>query len=260
MDVVLPISVFFGIEGLFIGSFLNVVIDRLPEGKNLGGRSSCDYCKRTLSIFELIPILSYAFQKGKSACCKTQLKIQYSLIEATTGILFFLSTYLFLSSYSTWSPNIIGAIISILIMISASIVIIMIDFRHHIIPDSMQLTLFIGVIAYHLFSNSLQVTIIGEALVVALPILLLYLVTGGKGMGYGDIKLQMSLGLLLGIIKGCIGLYIGFIIGAVYGMILIIFRKAGRKSHIAFGPFLLFGAWISFWWGDILLQYIRMMF
>lgn len=259
MQTTLLLSLFFALEGLIIGSFLNVVIDRLPEGKSLGGRSSCDSCRRRLRVSELIPVFSYIFQRGKSTCCNTKLKVQYPLVETLTSISFFFVTYRYLSYETSYSPASILALLALLLIVAVSIVITGIDFRHHIIPDGMQICLLLGVILYHYFLGTLQVMLIGHALVVALPILFLYLLTRGRGMGFGDVKMQMVLGLWLGIIGGFVGLYLSFLLGALYGVALILMRKADRKSQIAFGPFLLMGAWISYLYGPTLTEFAKFM-
>jgi leader peptidase (prepilin peptidase)/N-methyltransferase len=260
MVIVILFSLFFALEGLLIGSFLNVVIDRLPFGKSLGGRSSCDNCGRTLSFWELVPVIAYALQGGKSKCCKEKLKIQYSLVEGVTGLAFFLTTWVFLSRTSSVDIQNFGALLGLLIITASSISITLIDFRHHIIPDELQIALFVGVVWYLVCMSSLNVALVGYALIVALPILLLYLFTRGKGMGFGDVKMQMTLGLWLGLIPGFLGLYIGFLSGALYGVVLMFLRKAGRKSQIAFGPFLLLGAWIVFIWGDQITLFVKNLF
>ncbi|MBP6994088.1 prepilin peptidase [Candidatus Woesebacteria bacterium] len=253
MEIIVLTSIFFALEGFIIGSFLNVVIDRLPLGKSLGGRSSCDSCGRTLSLGELVPVLSYALQGGKSKCCKEKLTIQYSLVETATGLSFFVVTYLYFIQVTSISARSLFGLIGLLVITSTSIAIALIDSRHHIIPDELQLSLFVGVIIYHLSLNSLHVMLVGQALIVALPILLLYLFTRGRGMGFGDVKMQMTLGLWLGLAQGFLGVYLGFLTGALYGGMLLALRKAGRKTQIAFGPFLLLGAWIAFVWGDSLI-------
>ena len=260
MPHVIFLSICFALEGLIIGSFLNVVIDRIPSGKSLGGRSSCDSCGRTLSVTELIPVVSYLLQRGRSTCCKEKLKLQYPLVEACTGASFFVVTYQYLQYESTLHTGNILALISLLLMMAVSIAIAGIDFRHHIIPDGLQVCLLVAVVLYHTFSGTLQVQYVGHALIVVLPILLLYLITRGRGMGFGDVKMQMTLGLWLGLIHGFLGLYIGFLAGAFYGVVLILLRKAGRKSQIAFGPFLLLGAWVSYLYKPTLIEFVRFMF
>jgi leader peptidase (prepilin peptidase)/N-methyltransferase len=260
MPIIFLLSLFFALEGLVIGSFLNVVIDRLPFGKSLGGRSACDNCGRTLSFGELVPVLSYALQGGKSRCCTKKLTFNYSLVEAVTGLAFFLITWVYLSRTSSIDIQNFGALLGLLLITSASIAITFIDFRHHIIPDELQIALFVGVILYQVCTGNLQVALVGYALIVALPILLLYLLTRGKGMGFGDVKMQMTLGLWLGLIPGFLGLYIGFLSGALYGVVLMLLRKAGRKSQIAFGPFLLLGAWVVFIWGDYIILFVKNLF
>ena len=260
MNIIILLTLFFALEGLLIGSFLNVVIDRLPLSKSLGGRSSCDNCGRTLSLWELIPVISYALQGGRSQCCHKRLKLQYSLVEAVTGLSFFMVSFAYLSRSPVLDIQHFASLMGLLIITASSIAITLIDWRHHIIPDELQLALFLGVIVYQFFTGNLQVLLVGNALIVALPILLLYLLTRGKGMGFGDVKMQMTLGLWLGLVPGFLGLYIGFLAGALYGVILLLLRKAGRKSQIAFGPFLLLGAWVTFWWNQELLRLLMRVF
>ncbi|HNQ31041.1 MAG TPA: prepilin peptidase [Candidatus Woesebacteria bacterium] len=242
-------SIYALLQGLIIGSFLNVVIDRVPLGAHVRGRSHCDGCGRTLRIMELVPIFSYIWQRGKSTCCRAKLSLQYPLVELATGASFALVTYWYLTGYAIIIPTRVLSLFGLLIVTASSIAITIIDFRHRIIPDSLQLALFVGVLIFHLGMGVLSVDLFGQALIVALPILILYLVTGGGGMGFGDVKMQMTLGLWLGLWQGLLGVYIAFLVGAAYGVMLMLLHKANRKSHIAFGPFLLFGAWMMFVWG-----------
>jgi len=246
--------VYFGIQGAVVGSFLNVVVERLPRGKSLMGRSKCDGCGRKLGYVELIPIFSYLFLGGKSKCCKKKLSIRYSIVEASTALIFLIITYFYMINVQMVTITAWGGILSILLMAATTVAITLIDFEHHIIPDSLQIVFFAGVISLTYFESNLSPLRVGQASLVSLPILLLYLATKGKGMGYGDIKLAFSLGMWLGLLNGFVGLYFGFIIGATYGIALMMMKRAGRKSHIAFGPFLLFGAWLSFAFGDHVLR------
>jgi len=246
--------VYFGIQGAVIGSFLNVVVERLPRGKSLMGRSKCDGCGRILSYAELIPVFSYLFLNGRSKCCKKKLSIRYSIVEASTALIFLIITYFYLLNIQMMTVAAWGGLLSILLIAATSISITLIDFEHHIIPDSLQIVFFMGVLLLTYFEGNLIPDRVGQASLVALPILLLYLATKGKGMGYGDIKLAFSLGMWLGLLNGFVRLYFGFIIGAIYGIVLMIIKRAGRKSHIAFGPFLLFGAWLAFMFGDFVLR------
>jgi prepilin signal peptidase PulO-like enzyme (type II secretory pathway) len=131
MDIVVLLYIFAFLEGSIIGSFLNVVIDRLPTKKSLLGRSHCDGCKRHLGIHELIPIFSYLFQKGVSICCHRKLKIQYPLIELLTASSFVLIVALYHHLFGvdrlfTELP----VVITLFALAAITIAISVIDFRH----------------------------------------------------------------------------------------------------------------------------------
>lgn len=238
---------FFVLLGVAIGSFLNVCIDRLPRGENiLVGRSHCDYCKKPLRWFELIPIVSFIIQRGRCRRCRKRLSLQYPIIEAATGISFGLLYIRFLGA---------AELISALIVLCAFLVIFVADLKYQIIPDSMLFFLVIAAairIGYQIAPLRLSVA---SAAASGLFFLFLWLVTRGKGMGLGDVKLAAVLGLLLGFPGTVIAFYIAFLTGAVAGVILMIGGKVKLKSRIAFGPFLLVGSAISLWWGVRLWQW-----
>lgn len=222
--------------GLFIGSFLNVLIDRLPKGQNvLWGRSHCDYCKRTLRWYELIPVLSFIVQGGKCLRCKKPLSWQYPGIELTTAAGYGVIWYLF-------TPNTSG-IIAACIIFSAFLVMFMADLKEQIIPDSMIVTGILGTALWGFENFSLS---IGEIHLLSgfctfAFFYVLWLITKRKGIGFGDVKISFLIGLLLGYPQTIMALYVAFLTGAFVGVILILGGKKKLKSKIAFGPFLIFG-------------------
>ena len=127
------------------------------------------------------------------------------------------------------------------------IVIFFIDLKEQIIPDEMQIALFINILLSKIVVGT-SVTVLGfaivEGLIVLLPILLLYLLTKGRGMGFGDVKLAFNMGFFLGLKGGLVAIYAGFILGAISGIILLLMKKKKMKSKIAFGPFLVIGMFI----------------
>src|SRR3989344_7805016 len=222
--------------GLCVGSFANVLIDRLPKGESVWfGRSHCDHCKKTLRWFELIPLLSYVLQGGRCRRCNKTLSLQYPIIELVTGIGFL---------YLPWTEWII---------FSSLLVIFVTDLKYMIIPDSM---IVIGVIGSIGAIRENMLAGLGAVLF----FLVLYLITRGRGLGFGDAKLAFLLGLWLGFPRIIIALYLAFLTGAVVGVTLILGRKKKLKSKIAFGPFLVIGAigayfysgQILTWWEGIL--------
>ena len=235
------------ILGLLIGSFLNVLIDRLPKGEQLlKGRSRCDFCKKTLRWFELIPLFSFLLQHGRCLRCHKKLSIQYPLVELATGIGFVV--LYFLSSHN------LTVLLSYSLIFSSLLVIFVSDLKYQIIPDSMVVVGILGVI---LQGDSLQfpqgVTLWISAFVASLLFYLIWVITKGKSMGFGDVKLAFLLGLLLGYPKIVVALYTAFLTGATLGVILILKGKRTLKSKIAFGPFLIAGTLIALLWSDIIL-------
>jgi len=212
--------------GLIIGSFVSVVTYRIP--KNLGfiyGRSFCDNCKKELRWYDNIPLFSYLYYFGRSRCCNKKISIRYLLIELASAfgvvvIWILTNNYIFLVLY----------------LISLTIFII--DLEHQIIPDELAwLILLLGLINFS-FVN------IFAGFFLSLLLLTLYLTTSGRGMGLGDVKLAIPLGLWLGFSKGLTWLMLSFIMGGIVATVLLLLKKAKLKTKIAFGPFLILAFWI----------------
>lgn len=189
----IPYFLFSFVLGSAIGSFLNVLIDRLPEEQSIMGRSHCDHCKKTLEPLDLIPIVSFIFLRGKCRYCHTKLSWQYPAIEFLTGIIFvgIMNNSLFLIPNSLFHLSI--ACVFIVIFVA--------DLKKHIIPDEMQIALFVTVFFLKVFQG---MTVVGfgyaliEGVIVMTPILFLYLLTKGRGMGFGDVKLALNIGFFCG--------------------------------------------------------------
>lgn len=253
--------------GCAIGSFLNVLIDRLPRDESIQGRSHCEFCKKTVAWYDLIPVISFFLLGGKCRYCHKKLSFQYPFVEALTGILFVVTWYYIPSGLT---PEILlqypaGFIFKIAYfgIVSLLIVIFFADAKYHIIPDQIQLGLFVlSLIILPEQGMLLRIYIdhVFAAFLVMAPIYFLYFITKGKGMGFGDVKLAFIIGLMMGIRSGFIVLYIGFILGAVMGIILMILKKRGLKSHIAFGPFLVLGMMIMLLWGKYITALVSRMY
>ena len=133
-------------------------------------------------------------------------------------------------------------------LFSVFLTIFVADVKYHLIPDSLQFVFLVLALCYHLVQAASWLMLgsfIVSGILVMLPILILYLITRGRGMGFGDVKLAFVIGFLLGTIPGWIALYIGFIAGSVVGVALLITKKKKLKSQIAFGPFLIIGIVLS---------------
>jgi prepilin signal peptidase PulO-like enzyme (type II secretory pathway) len=248
--------IFFGL-GLIIGSFLNVTIYRLHTERSFGGRSACMICQKQLSWYELIPLFSFFALQGRCRTCKTKISIQYPTVELITGLIFaalflkfqdifFLNSFIFSFTYGYYA-----------VLFSLLLVIAVYDLRHKIIPDT--LTLILGILSFAglFFFNSYgfyphipSVLEFLSGILIALPFLLFWLVSGGTWMGLGDAKLALGLGWLLGFSLSLSGVVVAFWIGALAGLVLIIFSpKHGMKSQVPFAPYLVLGALLAFIFG-----------
>ncbi|MDB5188742.1 MAG: prepilin peptidase leader peptidase (prepilin peptidase) / N-methyltransferase [Candidatus Nomurabacteria bacterium] len=258
----LPVFIF--ILGLIIGSFLNVVILRMNTGRSVAkGRSACARCNATLSWYELIPVFSFLFLRGKCKTCKARISFQYALVELVTAIIFttiytniILSTGFTLISLAVFIFS--AAVASVLIVIFAY------DIRHSIIPDHMVylfIVLSLVSIVWKLctvpgFQAGMAVV---DGVAVALPFFLLWYFSKGRVMGFGDVKLALGMGWLLGLVGGMSAMLWAFWIGAVVGLLLLgLSRRYSMRSEIPFAPFLIIGTFMVSVWGVTILSLFQL--
>jgi len=243
--------------GLAVGSFLNVLIDRLPQGQDvIRFPSHCDYCKKPLRWFELIPLVSYLLQRGRCLRCHRRLSLQYPLIELATATTFFLIAQAYYHSNIFTAENILNLSLQ-LIIASSFLVIFVADLKYQIIPDSMLLISFFAILAQHLlpFTYFAFLIFLTSGLTAGLFFYLLWWFTKGKGMGFGDVKLAFVLGWFLGYPGIIIAFYAAFLTGALVSVILILAGLKQLKSKIALGPFLIWGTLVAVFWGQAILNW-----
>lgn len=248
--------------GSIFGSFLNVVILRLPEEKTLQGRSKCFKCGHILSAFDLIPLLSYVFLLGKCRYCKARISPRYFVIEFLTGVLFALSFLLI-------NPVSIAGLILLLkyfLVISALIVVFVIDLEHFLILDSVVFSSFSAAVVLNLVLDlvnhktilSLHSNFIGglaAAVFAALPFFLVWYFSAGKWMGFGDVKLALLLGVFLGFPNIFVGLMLAILSGGFLSIFLLTLTDKTLKSRLPFGTFLSFGSILTLFYGEKLLNW-----
>ena len=251
------LTIIFFVFGTIIGSFLNVVIFRYNTHKSFGGRSGCMTCGKQLSWYELFPVLSFLFLRGRCGGCKMKISIQYPTVELISGLVFL---FLFLKFQNVFFFDTVGFTISYAyyaVIFSLLLVIAVYDLKHKIIPDTLAIVLgvlsFVGLFFFTNYNFQPHFPCILEFLsgiFIAIPFALMWLLSRGKWMGLGDAKLAISFGWLLGISAALSGLVISFWSGAIVGLMLIAFsKKHGMKSEIPFAPFLVFGVIIVFLFG-----------
>lgn len=231
--------------GTIIGSFLNVVVFRMGTGMGIGGRSMCLSCNRNLHWYELIPVISFLLQSGKCRICKTKISWQYPMVEFFTGALFAISTFFL------WQ-NVPLLVVSF-ILISLGVIIAAYDAKHKIIHLPALVAFFItgtlfNSINYFQYMDGVPFSllrIIGlliGALIVALPFFIMWAVSRGRWIGFGDVEIIAVAGWLLGISGGYSSVMLGFwiaclVILQVYGYFK--FKKKLFNHQVPMAPFLL---------------------
>lgn len=226
--------------GTLVGSFLNVVILRHNTGESaFKGRSRCFSCKKILSWYELVPILSYLIQKGRCRNCGSKISIQYPLVEFVTGLLFLLAFNNF-QSMEVELPY-VWAIISLLIIIAVY------DLRHQIIPDLFVWLFNLLTFCYLLFVIGYSLNHILSGFAFAVFFAFIWLISRGKWMGLGDAKLALGLGWMLGPVKTLSAFMFSFWLGGLCSIFLLLLGKGkyGMKSQIPLAPFLIAGSLLA---------------
>lgn len=252
LDTLIYILTF--IFGSIVGSFLNVCIHRLPEGKSIVfPPSACPNCSKPIAFYDNVPIISYIILLGRCRNCKKAISMRYPFVELLTGL------------FSIALLKTFGISLELpiyFIFISSLIVITFIDMQHQIIPDVISLPgIGIGlVISYFLplgMLNSAVGILLGGGGLFLIAISY-QAITGREGMGGGDIKLLAMIGAFLGWQSIIITIFAGSFVGSVIGTILMIAKGKDSKYAIPFGPFLAGGAIISLFFGKILINWYTM--
>ncbi len=233
--------------GIILGSFYNVVGLRVPLKKSIvKPRSHCSYCGHTLSMLEIIPVLSYMFVRGKCRCCKASISPLYPIFELLTGILFVLCPVIL-----GWEAELFVAwtVISLMMIITVS------DIQYMIIPD--KVLLFFGslLLVERIFIqldpwwDSLLGAVVGFVLLYVISVV-------SKGaMGGGDIKLFAVIGLVLGAELILLTFFLSTLFGTAGGLIGMFTGKVKKNKPIPFGPFIVIGTLISYFYGNSLINW-----
>jgi leader peptidase (prepilin peptidase)/N-methyltransferase len=247
------------VAGLVVGSFLSALTYRLPLGIQISkGRSFCDKCGQKINWYDNIPIFSYFFLDGKCRYCKKVISLRYPLIEFGTLVTFLSVTHFFnycsrggSGAICEWKGILGFWAVPFLLFVSAGIIAVFItDYENQIILDSIILPLFaLSLLLLIFFNPDYTFHNILSAFAGSLFLLILNLITKGKGMGLGDVKLALLGGIILGWPSTSSWLLSSFIIGAFVGLFLVLIKKARFGKNIAFGPFLVISFFLALFWG-----------
>lgn len=236
--------------GVCMGSFGNVLIDRLPRGESIIGRSHCDTCKRSLAPQELIPLLSWVFLRGKCRTCGAHISARLPLVEATSGLLAAIAYALVQDNPETNGSFLLAALL--FVGLWALLLIAVIDFRTRTIPDALTVIVFIAGIVFHWFRVGGSIPTLAP-LILGLFFLSQWLISRGQWVGTGDILLAAAIGMLVGTVQGALWtLILAYAFGASVAIVLLSLKKLRRGDMIPFGPFLVLGAYVVIILGDSL--------
>ncbi|MER2105717.1 MAG: prepilin peptidase [Solibacillus sp.] len=236
----------FFVLGAVLGSFYNVVGLRIPEKQSIVlPPSHCPQCKRRLTALDLVPIFSYILLKGKCRGCQKRISPLYMVMELVTALLF---------SLAYVQLGLTAELIVALLFISLLVIINISDIAYMLIPNKILLFFLPLLVMARIFSplEPWWDSIVGA--VVGFGLLLGIAVVSKGGMGGGDIKLFLLIGLVLGTIKTLVTLFLASIIGLMIGIVVLKVRGQGRKTPIPFGPSIVIAAVISYFYGDMLIQ------
>lgn len=259
MDIFILFIVF--IFGLVVGSFLNVIIFRLNSGEEIvNSRSKCLFCGHQLAWHDLFPVFSFIFLRGKCHYCKKKISLQYPLVEISTAMMFvLLFDYTFHSADDLSFLN-FASYSALIYIFSALIVIFIYDLRHYIIPDKVIYPAIAAgfiLIILDFFQGGRDLSYVANPLIAAVLaagfFLFLIIITKGRGMGGGDVKLGFLMGLMLGFPNILLALFVSFVSGAATGILLMLLKKKGMKSMLPFGPFLVFGSLAAYFYGSAIM-------
>ena len=263
-----------GVFGLLIGSFLNVVVYRVPAKRSIvSPPSACPHCGAPIRWADNIPVVSWIVLRGKCRDCGAPISVRYPLVELGTGVFFagvalwFLLTQLPRERWSSTPTTVapVLALIAYLYLAAVSIALALIDLDTRTLPNRIVLPSYLVGAALLGASGFLagDLTALATAATGAAALFLFYFLLAlvyPRGMGMGDVKLAGLLGLFLGFLGWqaiVVGAFAAFVLGGIFSIVLVAMRRASGKTAVPFGPWMLLGAWLGILFGsDIMGTYL----
>jgi leader peptidase (prepilin peptidase)/N-methyltransferase len=253
-----------GVTGLAIGSFLNVVVYRVPAGMSVvHPRSACPNCGHEITARENIPLLSWVMLRGKCSGCAAPISKRYPLVELAGAAAFVVVGLWSAPQFAIASdaPSTIAAVlrlVAFLYLAAISVALAIIDIETHRLPNVIVLPGYAVGVALLGTASLLEGDLVSLGRMAAgagilFAFYLVLAIISPRGMGMGDVKLAGVLGLFLGSLgwgELAVGAGAAFVLGGLFGMVLLILKRAGRKTGIPFGPWMLLGAWVGVFAGQ----------
>lgn len=246
--------------GLVIGSFLNVAISRTYEPLDKKSRRSiCRHCKKPIAWYDLIPVASWVILRAKCRKCKNKISWQYPTVELATGLLFVAVFVHYWYGWFLFSPvraeDLVWLIVRDCIFVSFLILIFVYDLRYQIIPDRFSIPAMFAALLINLGLGFPPSLLLYGAAVLGIFFLMQFMVSKGRWIGGGDIRLGVTIGLMLGLWNGLAALFFAYVVGAIVSIGLILAKKVNMQTKIAFGTFLSAAAIAMLFFGDHVIEY-----
>ena len=244
-----PVYLFAAVVGLIVGSYLNVLIHRIPVGKStVLPRSRCPYCAGAIRALDNIPLLSFLLLRGRCRRCGAPISLRYPLVELVTSVLFVITLHRF---------GLQTGLISSLVFICLMVLLAAIDVEHFLLPDKITLPAILIGLLLQIWNDATPFTdaILGVLIGAGILILVInfwFWLRGDEGMGLGDVNMLALIGAFLGWQGVLTTLFLATLSGAVAGLVLLALGRLGLQSRLPFGLFLALGGIASIFFGDTL--------
>ncbi len=236
--------------GLIFGSFLNCLIYRLHNHKTILGRSFCTKCKQKIKWYDNIPVISFIFLQARCRSCRKKISWQYPVIELLMGLLFVFSIW-----FRTGELSLL-IVLKDWIIFFALLFIFVYDLKYSEIEDIVLMPAAILILIFSLFLGQSFLPMLFSALIGVVFFGAQYLITKGKGIGLGDLRIGLFMGVVCGSWQHLlVAIFFAYIIGALVSLVLILKGKKKIKSAIPLGPFLAIGTFIAFLFGDKIIDF-----
>lgn len=251
--------IFVGLFGLCVGSFLNVVINRLRNKESFFGRSKCPKCSHKLSFFDLVPLFSFLTLKGKCRYCKEKISWQYFLVEFATAFLF-IAVFVFNYFILQFNPFLF---IRDLIVISSFVTIFVYDSKYMEIPDEISIPTAVLIAIFNFIVYKDIQSIIFGATFGAMFFIVQFIISKGKWIGGGDIRMGLIIGILFGSQKAIMAIFLSYFIGAIYSIPILVNKYFNKnkvenmeidQNVLPLAPFLVIGSLLVLFFSSFLIK------
>jgi leader peptidase (prepilin peptidase)/N-methyltransferase len=253
-----------GVLGLFLGAIMNAKILRSEESMEFTSERKCGVCAVPLSAKEMLPIVGYMAMRGRCKKCSAVVPWQYPATELAVGILFALfaaRALLHIELPDFVTANETGVLfVRDAIMVLALVLVFMFDYRASIIPDRVTIPAILVAIILNLWLGMDAGMMLLGGLIIGGFFAVQYLLSNGRWVGGGDVRMGMLMGFLLGPVLGVVGLFLSYILGAIIGIFLLVVKRRELDSHVPFGTFLALSTFICMLFGERLLGWYMGLF